>query len=136
MFKKIALAFMLAGASFTCVFQLDAQNQGSIPEPTQRTDVAYRLFRTQNIYTFLKLDTRTGLVWQVQWGTEDRFRWVAAINLKSLADGKETGRFTLSPTSNIYTFVLLDQLDGRHWQVQWGNDKEHRFISPIINQAE
>jgi hypothetical protein len=36
--------------------------QESIPEPTQRTDAPFRLFRTQNVYTLLKLDTRTGEV--------------------------------------------------------------------------
>ena len=41
-----------------------------VPEPTQSTNVPYRLFRTRNIYTFLKLDTRTGRIWQVQWGTD------------------------------------------------------------------
>lgn len=27
---------------------------------------------------------------------------------------------------NIYTFTLLDQIDGRLWQVQWNFDKEKR----------
>ena len=35
-------------------------------EPTQSTDVRYRLFPTQNMWTFLKLDTMTGKIWQVQ----------------------------------------------------------------------
>lgn len=34
-------------------------------EPTQNPDAPYRLFNTQNIYTFLKLDTRAGRIWQV-----------------------------------------------------------------------
>jgi hypothetical protein len=88
------------------------------------------MFRSQNIYTLLKLDTRSGQVWQVQWGTEDGYRWVQPINLKPLADGGKVGLFTLYPTQNIYTFILLDQDDGRTWQVQWGKEGE-RFIVPI-----
>lgn len=103
--------------------------QGTIPEPTQRPDAPYRIFRSQNIYTFLKLDTRTGQVWQMQWG-ETGYRWVEPINTKPLAESGKAGRFTLYPTLNIYTFILLDQEDGRTWQIQWGKDNE-RFITPI-----
>jgi len=77
------------------------------------------MFRTQNIYTLLKLDTRTGQVWQVQWGDSEH-RFIEPINLKALAQGGKAGRFSLYPTLNIYTFILLDQEDGRTWQVQWG----------------
>ena len=114
------------------VFVAPGLAQEGIPEPTQRTDVPYRLFRTQNVYTLLKLDTRTGQVWQIQWGSEPDLRWMEPINLKPLADGKEVGRFTLYPTPNIYTFILLDQEDGRHWQVQWGKDKGYRYIVPVL----
>lgn len=104
--------------------------QESIPEPTQNTAVPYRLFRSQNIYTLLKLDTRSGQVWQIQWGTEGGYRWVQPINAKPLAEGGKVGRFTLYPTLNIYTFILLDQDDGRTWQIQWGKEGE-RLIVPI-----
>ena len=40
-------------------------------EPTQSTDVRYRLFPTQNMWTFLKLDTMTGKIWQVQFSVKD-----------------------------------------------------------------
>jgi hypothetical protein len=101
--------------------------QDTIPEPTQSTDVPYRMFRSQNIHTLLKLDTRTGQVWQVQWGDEEH-RFVSPINTRSLVDGGKSGRFTLCPTLNIYTFILLDQEDGRTWQVQWGSNS---VITPI-----
>jgi hypothetical protein len=100
-----------------------------VPEPTQRADAPFRLFRTKNIYTFLKLDTRTGQVWQLQWGRDDSHRFVEPINLKALADGKRSGRFTLYPSSNIYTLLLLDQEDGRQWQIQWGNGEERQIIA-------
>lgn len=115
-FSVVLLAFGVA----------EAQNNVSIPEPTQNTDVPYRLFRTQNVYTLLKLDTRTGQIWQLQWGEKAS---VIPINSKTLGEGT-AGRFTLYPTPNIYMFVLLDQQDGRQWQVQWG-DKDHRFIEKI-----
>lgn len=103
----------------------------TIPEPTQKTDVPFRLFRTQNIYMLLKLDTRNGMIWEVQYGMESAYRWIAPINLVPLADGKKLGRFTLVPTLNIFNFLLLDQEDGRTWQVQWNTKRDSRFILQI-----
>ena len=98
-------------------------------EPTQNPDAPYRLLNTQNMYTLLKLDTRNGRIWQVQWGDED-YRYVEPINPKALVSGGTPGRFTLHPTSNIYTFILLDQKTGNAWQVQWGK-KANRLIIHI-----
>jgi len=94
--------------------------------PTQNPNTPYRLFNAQDTYTLLKLDTRTGQIWQVQWGDKDH-RFIESINLKTLVSGGKPGRFTLYPTSNIYTFILLDQEIGDTWQVQWGKSAE-RFI--------
>jgi hypothetical protein len=41
------------------------------------------------------------------------------------------GRFTLYATTNIYNFVLLDQIDGRTWQVQWSTDPDEMMVLRI-----
>ena len=47
-------------------------------------------------------------------------------------DDKEIyGRFTLYPTNNRYNFILLDQLNGTTYQVQWHNERDKRFVSRI-----
>jgi hypothetical protein len=99
------------------------------PEPTQNPDAPYRLFSTKNIYTFMKLDTRDGRIWQVQWGLDKAHTFIEPINLKAIASGR-AGRFTLYPTTNIYTFILMDQDTGDTWHVQWGATGE-RLIVPI-----
>jgi hypothetical protein len=91
----------------------------------------FRVFQTKNIWTFLKLDTNSGLVWQVQWGDPHVTLPVNAIPLTSKQQF-EPGRFTLCPTKNIFTFILLDQDDGRMWAVQWSMDDNSRFISPLF----
>jgi hypothetical protein len=104
----------------------------SIPEPSQNPGAVFRLYRTQNIHTLLKLDTRTGQVWQVQLGDEGQ-RFQTAINRLSLVEhtaALKPGRFTLYPTPNIFTFVLVDQDDGRIWQLQWGKDTD-RFVIAV-----
>jgi len=107
-----------------------------IIEPSQRTDATFRLFRTQNIFNFLELDTRDGRVWQVQWNSDADKRIVSPINLVRLASESKPGRFTLYPTSNLFTFMLLDQENGYTWQVQWGLKPEERLMSPIEAWAE
>ena len=107
-------------------------------EPTQSTDVRYRLFPTQNMWTFLKLDTMTGKIWQVQFSVKDedyRFETVlSSVDItETLKQEKKIGRFTLYPTQNTYNFVMLDQLDGYIYQVQWSGDWENRFVLPIPN---
>jgi hypothetical protein len=95
----------------------------------------YQLFPTENIWALIKLDTRNGKMWQVHFTiSKDGYEGELILNSNSLVWPKEeeiAGRFTLYPTKNTYNFILLDQIDGRTYQVQWNNEKEKRFISRI-----
>lgn len=112
---------------------LIAQTTSEVPTQIISTDsaVTYRLFSTRNMYTFIKLDTRNGKMWQVQWsnkGSEYRFESTLSDISQVNKDEEKNGRFFLYPTTNIYTFILLDQIDGRTWQVQWGKEDERLVI--------
>jgi len=94
----------------------------------------YSLFPTENYWTFIKLDTRNGKIWQVHFTiSEDGYEGELIINSDPLVLTEEevNGRFTLYPTKNTYNFILLDQINGRTYQVQWHNDKDKRFVSRI-----
>lgn len=94
----------------------------------------FKLFPTQNMWTFIKLDTQTGQMWQVQYsvkGDEGRFEYDLNSNQLITTGNKANGRFELYPTQNIYNFILLDRIDGKTWQVQWSFDEENRAIIPI-----
>jgi hypothetical protein len=131
--KRIVLAILLLVAIHTAAAQ-----DSTVPEPTQNPNAPYRLFRTQNIFTFLKLDTRTGQIWQVQWGLDDEHRFTVPLNQSNMVSAGaahtsanlRSGRFTLFPTENIHTFLLLDTEDGKVWQIQWG-EEGHRLITPV-----
>lgn len=110
-----------------------AQSTSETPIQIISTDsaVSYRLFSTRNMYTFIKLDTRNGKMWQVQWstkGNEYRFESTLSDISRVNKDEEKNGRFFLYPTTNIYNFILLDQIDGRTWQVQWGKEEERAVI--------
>jgi hypothetical protein len=94
--------------------------------------IVYRLFSTSNTFNFIKLNTRNGQMWQVQWSLKDN-QFETTLSDISLVtkDEEKNGRFFLYPTTNTFNFILLDQIDGRTWQVQWNFDAEKRFVSRI-----
>lgn len=93
----------------------------------------YQLFKTTNIWTFLKLNTKNGTITQVQYAINNENRGETILNFVPLAIGENAvpGRFTLYPTENMWTFILIDQIDGRLWQVQWSQNAGNRGIIPI-----
>ena len=95
----------------------------------------YELYSTQNIWTFLKLDTRTGRIWQVQYSLEEGKRGEWILNSQSLTQNSEgkNRRFQLYPTSNIFNFILLDHSKGKTYQVQWSQKDELRMVVPITD---
>ena len=104
--------------------------------PADEELARYKLYPTTNMWTFLKLDTRTGQVWQVQWSLEnqdnnDQFEY--PLSTESLVSdyGEPNGRFELYPTTNDYNFIMLDRIDGNTYQVQWSIEDKYRFIEPI-----
>lgn len=98
-------------------------------------EARYELYSTQNIWTFLKLDTRTGRIWQVQYSLEEGKRGEWILNSQSLTQNSEgkNRRFQLYPTSNIFNFILLDHSNGKTYQVQWSQKEELRMIVPITD---
>jgi hypothetical protein len=70
---------------------------------------------------------------QIQFDVSGSSRGSTVLNSQDLAMGKDKhpGRFTLYPTSNMYTFILLDQVDGGTWQVQWAIEAINRLVLPI-----
>ena len=82
----------------------------------------YKLYPTDNIYTLLELDTKTGRIKQVQWSLDSDSEGTFTINNDDLSFGMGYGSnsFELYPTKNMYQFILIDKTDGRKWHVQWG----------------
>ena len=93
----------------------------------------FKMYQTDNIYNLLKLDTRTGRVWIVQYGMKDVKAQVSSINYfgRVLESEGWDGRFELYPTKNKYNFIMLDTGTGDTYQVQWDTDPSYRFVVPI-----
>ncbi|MBD5248444.1 MAG: hypothetical protein HDS54_09850 [Barnesiella sp.] len=90
----------------------------------------YLLYPTANIYTFLKLDTRNGKIWQVQYSMDEN-EFEVVLSDKELVENGKPGQFALYPTTNNWTFLLIDTANGKVWHVQWSQDANNRMIIPI-----
>lgn len=125
--KKIVLfllfAFSLASYSY-------AAEPATVVAPTTNAINNYLLYSTTNIYTFLKLDTRNGKIWQVQYSMDDN-EFEVALNSRELVTTGKPGQFALYPTTDNWTFLLLDTINGDVWHVQWSLEADNRVIIPI-----
>lgn len=121
-FLFFAAFFLLISSAFAQSVSSSDVKRFSV---TQETNVPFRLYPTSNNWNFLKLDTRTGQIWAVQYSVDKKsrsFEWTIDGTPIESDTSANIGRFTLYPTSNIYNFILLDQFDGRTWQVQFSLD--------------
>lgn len=93
----------------------------------------YKLYPTQNIYIFIQLDTKTGMIDLVQWSLDSDKEFSVPINTTDLTYGYGlgSGSFELYPTKNIYQFILLNKTNGFKWHVQWGFDSKDNWIRRI-----
>ena len=93
----------------------------------------YKLYQTENIYTLLQLDTKTGMIEQVQWSLDSDNEGSVSINSDDLnyGLGYGSGSFELYPTKNMYQFILINKTTGQKWHVQWGMESSKRWIRRI-----
>lgn len=121
----IFVVLFLVGAAFA--------DTSTVPEYTQNPDAPYRLFKTQNNWIFLKLNTCNGKISLIQWSLDGN-QLEYDINTVSLISAREEaipGRFTLYATVNVYNFVMLDTYTGYAYQVQWSIDGSNDIVIPI-----
>lgn len=102
-------------------------------EPIQNPDAGHRIFRTDNNFIFFQLDTTTGKLWIIENNGADGTFKKHIFNSKNLAEGKtpKQGRFTMYPTWDRWVFILVDQIDGTLWKVNWSFEKEKNSLSLI-----
>lgn len=128
--------YILLGIVSLFLFMSCSQDKNKENRPIKqeiKENARYKLFPTENIWTFLKLDTSNGKIWQVQYSIDNNYHGEIVLNNKTLvsSEAAENGRFTLYPTKNMYNFILLDQKDGKIWQVQWSVEEENRVVMPM-----
>ena len=129
--KKVLLLCVFA--VFTLIANAQTDIRQTRPDFTQNPNATYRLFPTTNMWIFIKLNTADGRMWLVQYSTTagDQVEIPLSRIERAEESEKKDGRFTLYATQNMYNFILLDQIDGRVWQVQWSTEGDNLVI-PIL----
>lgn len=140
--KRFIIFILFAFITMTSLSQTDSEHQSEYTQKQEKktealdkyNNVVYEIYPTKNSWNFIKLNTRNGKMKIIQYSiNDDKNRFEYSLNETSLVSYEEevNGRFKLQPTENIFTFILLDQIDGRTWQVQWSFEYNQRFIIPI-----
>ncbi|MDD3668334.1 MAG: hypothetical protein PHY75_06210 [Bacteroidales bacterium] len=135
--KRVILIMLFIVISLTSFSQIDSVNIKKQEIKTNEfincNNIVYELYPTTNKWNFIKLNTRNGKITIIQYSITDENQFEYSLNKYALVSEEEeiNGRFKLHPTQNIYNFLLLDQISGKVWQVQWHFDSDKRFIIPI-----
>src|SRR5688572_30625799 len=74
----------------------------------------YKLYQTDNINNQLRLNTKTGEVYQIQ---NDGQRFL--VHAEETPCNEQVNRYILEKTKNMWTFILLDKFTGKLWQCQY-----------------
>ncbi|WP_146202323.1 hypothetical protein [Dyadobacter jejuensis] len=128
-FVLTALILMMGG----CIYaQGPTTNAGSY----QQTDYPIRTFRIYPIPDpryFLKLNTRTGQIWPIAFDEkvtkqlEATSKGEPLVNIQNEVDN----RFALYPTQNTWVYLLLDQINGKMWQMEWHIKTKKAEMTPL-----
>ena len=88
----------------------------------------YRFYQTDNIHNQLRLNTKTGEVYQIQ---NDGQSFL--IHRATTPNNERTDRYTLFKTQNMWTYILLDKWTGKLWQCQYSTKGIDYMGSWVIN---
>jgi hypothetical protein len=134
--KYQIIILLLTLSSLTSSAQTEEKIKINTHQKTISDNVIFQLYPTENVWTFIKLNTRNGQIWQIHFSVKDENN-AGEISLHSTPlvkkDEESNGRFILYATQNMYNFLLLDQINGNVYQIQWSFDKEKRGIINILS---
>lgn len=88
----------------------------------------YKFYQTQNIHNQLRLNTKTGQVYQIQ---DDGQEFLVHPTTTPL--NETPNRYALYETRNMWTFILLDKFSGKLWQCQYSVKGTDYISSWVIN---
>jgi hypothetical protein len=88
----------------------------------------YNFYQTENIYNQLRLNSKTGEVYQIQ---NDGQTFL--VQNEITPENELYNRYSLEKTENMWTYILLDKVSGKLWQCQYSVQGEAYRHSWIIN---
>lgn len=107
-------------------------NKYSLAFPTEDSEWIgrFQMFATQNMWTFILLDSYNGKLWQVQYSSQDLDNLMCIpINEYELVSDNEKCIFSIQPLTSMYQYYLIMtilEICGNFNGVQNGDD--YRWI--------
>lgn len=90
----------------------------------------YKLYQTDNIHNQLKLNTKTGEVFQVQSDGQ-----TFLVHEETSPHNDKPNKYELYKTQNMWTYILLDKFSGKLWQCQYSVEGVEYIASWVINET-
>lgn len=107
-------------------------NRYSLAFPTRDSKwiERFQMFATQNMWTFILLDSYNGKLWQVQYSSQDLDNLMCIpINENELISDNEKSVFTIQPSTSMYQYYLINDHTGDMWKFQWSTKgDDYRWI--------
>lgn len=129
---KHFVSFLIAVCcSLTIAAQEPAAESGA--EVVVRVTDRYKLYPTSDSFYFLKLDTRTGAIAQIEWSFRVKSCRETPVSAAPvpLPEEAPNGRFELYPTQNVFVFLLQDKVGGETWLLQWNANSTKNRLDKI-----
>jgi len=90
----------------------------------------FEFYQTDNIHNKLRLNTKTGELYQMQ---SDGAKFIVQSPITSKSQRE---RYSLHKTENMWTYILLDEFNGKLWQCQYSiSDIENISCLDINSKA-
>jgi len=91
----------------------------------------FKLYQTENIHNQLKLNLKTGEVYQIQSDGQKLL-----VRAATTPENEIPRRYILKKTKNMWTYILLDKFTGKLWQCQYSVKGPEYRSSWVINSFD
>lgn len=91
----------------------------------------YKFYQTENIHNQLRLNSKTGEVYQIQ---NDGQTFL--VHPATTPENEKINRYSLHKTENMWTYILLDNFSGKLWQCQYSVEGIDYISSWVINPSK
>lgn len=117
--------------------QIQEDNNENLYQVNENQIKTYRILPTVNMSYFIKLNTRNGQMWHIKFDQRKTNQLETPLSNFSLVEKQNEvdNRFILYPSRDRRYFLLLDQINGKIWQVNWDERPEKNNILPINNSS-
>lgn len=92
----------------------------------------FKMIKTENMWTFILLDTYNGRLWQVQYSAQDLDNtFCIPINEQPLASTLNS-IFSIQPLTSMFQYYLINESTGKMWKFQWSTKgDDYRWIEKM-----